>query len=452
MATIHVWSGATGAADGTSWTDAYTTMGAAVTAWTSADVIYIHAGATAPHSESSATDLGYTGGTENAPIPVYCVDKNNSDAAITDPETSGAPLITVSGSLGDSDHSGSFSFHGFWLRVGRSFTVEGIDSVSRYVNCRLDVGWEASGQILVAEPRKAAYFYDCTYSMGNGPGITGSGNFRSPSHCHIIGGEVIGNALASNALFVFVVAGKADVLCRGVDLSGAPIANSDNIVFANNDAFSGTFLFDGCVFPDTTWSLAALSGAGDVRVELRKSDDSTGAAYRREMATLWGNITTDTGVSHDAGYSAEDGATTGVPLSRKMAPSSICDLEQPLVGLPAGVYIATTGAKTITVECIEDFTTALQNDEAWLEYEYYATAGDTLLTRGSTRVFPASTTADLTAGTGLANWTGEGAGTRSVKFTASITINNVGILRARVYLAKYESGKALWVDPKIAVA
>ena len=55
------------------------------------------------------------------------------------------------------------------------------------------------------------------------------------------------------------------------------------------------------------------------------------------------------------------------------------------------------------------------------------------------------------AGTGLANWTGEPTGSRSVKLTATGTVNQAGLYMVKVFLGNYESGKVLHYDPLVTV-
>lgn len=76
MATIYVDSAAGGANDGTSWTDAYTSLASADGAGSAAgDTVLVDDG----HSES-LVNLDFSGGTFANPVKVFCVDKNNSDA------------------------------------------------------------------------------------------------------------------------------------------------------------------------------------------------------------------------------------------------------------------------------------------------------------------------------------------------------------------------------------
>ena len=74
MTTFYVNSGAAGTNDGTSWTNAYTAFGSAVTAATGdGDIIKVHVA----HAEALAADTTYTFANN---VIVICVDKDSSDA------------------------------------------------------------------------------------------------------------------------------------------------------------------------------------------------------------------------------------------------------------------------------------------------------------------------------------------------------------------------------------
>ena len=450
MAVVYCWSGATGAANGTSWTDAYTTFGAAVTnATAGADVIYIHAGATTPHAESIGANTTYTGDNEVDALPVYAVDKDASDAAITNPETPAAPLLTFTGTNVDLTFNESWSFYGCWIRASRNIRLEGLDAIVRMENCRLDVGYgTASALLITGADRKWTHFRNTDIYFGD----TGFSGAFDTGKFTMEGGSVNGVDLRGDALFVHVTGDVYIATLRGVDLSTAPFSASDDIWSPTNDAYNGTIVLDRCKLPAVAFNVLNATTSGEVEIELRNCDDSTGAFYRSEKHTKFGAQTTDTSVYHDAGWSDESGSGTGTSLSWKITPGTICKEHQPIRSMPMAVYVGSTGAKTVTVECLEDFTTALQNDEAWLEVDYLDAAGNTGSAFLSTKVVPGDAPANLTAGTGLANWTGEGGGARSVKLTAAITIGNIGVLRVVAVLGKYESGKAMWVDPKVTVA
>ena len=142
-----------------------------------------------------------------------------------------------------------------------------------------------------------------------------------------------------------------------------------------------------------------------------------------------------------------------------MTPTGVYFQEGSFRSFPFDEYLESTGSKTFTVELIDDFETALQDDEVWLEIFYHATSGQIKQSVGTTRVLPGSTVATLSAGTGTGNWTGEPTSSRSVKLAVTATVNNIGDYSAVVHLGKYEAngadtnpGAALYVAPILTIS
>ena len=75
MANYYIWSGATGAANGTSWANAYLTLTAGIQSKAVGDVFYV----AHDHAEVAAGALTFqTPGTIASPSKVICVDRAGS--------------------------------------------------------------------------------------------------------------------------------------------------------------------------------------------------------------------------------------------------------------------------------------------------------------------------------------------------------------------------------------
>ena len=94
-----------------------------------------------------------------------------------------------------------------------------------------------------------------------------------------------------------------------------------------------------------------------------------------------------------------------------------------------------------------------------MELLWLGTSGQIRQDFSSSRVASPDTPANLAAGTGAGNWTGEPTSSRSVKLALTETVNVIGMVQITVYLAKYEvngadgnPGAALYVAPKVTVS
>src|SRR5829696_6649358 len=76
MANYYVYSGAAGAANGTSWTNAYTTLANAIAGSVAAgDTVYV----AHDHAESTAASISHTWpGTATSPVRVICANRAGS--------------------------------------------------------------------------------------------------------------------------------------------------------------------------------------------------------------------------------------------------------------------------------------------------------------------------------------------------------------------------------------
>jgi hypothetical protein len=179
--------------------------------------------------------------------------------------------------------------------------------------------------------------------------------------------------------------------------------------------------------------------------------DSADTNYVLWIEDAFGSIKHDTGVYNDAG--ATNGTTR---ISWKMV--SGADAEYPNQTLRSGEIVQwneiTGSTLTVTVEILRnDSTTALKNDEIWLEVQYLGTSGVPL---GS---FATDCKADVLAtaadqDTSTASWTGlaapPGGSYKKQKLSVTITPQEKGYIHAVVCLAK--ASTTVYVDPLLTVA
>lgn len=438
MATIHVWHGATGAADGTSWTDAYTTLGAAWTAWTSGDVVYMHSG----HAESSATELLYNADvmSDADPFICYSVDKDSSDAYT--PGTSAQ--VKVTGANVDIDFNDASAFYGVWFEmVDGDFDL--VSNGARYFeDCTFKWTAIVSSREVTLGTTGRWEFVNCTFD--NATAASQSIKFAGSLSTLILDGCTLsGKWLTSGFSTVGQsLQGTTSNVFRGCDFSGITNATQVSTTVPTNAVVVGCSLMSGGVVFPTVASSADFRTVG--RSYATAVDGaSTAKNYIAEHHFGAGTVIQDTAIYRDSGWTDEDGSTQ---LSHKMVPTSTMKgAHTPIFGPDLRAYVDATGSKTFTVYCVHDFTTAPTKDEAWIEVLYLGTSNSVLWSIDVGRDILSSTA--WTVGTEA--WTGA-SGKTKMELSASVTINKTGTYAVRAYLGKYEAAKALWYCPLVNVA
>jgi hypothetical protein len=424
MAIVYVWSGATGAANGTSWTDAYTTLGAAGSPSDGTDVYIAD-----DHNESISANTTYgSSSLKNNPVRIWSVDR-------TDDSYSPAASVQLdfSGGAYDVTLNSSWEWHGVFIKIGDDLKVE---------------------------TSRSRWFYDCTFELTSALGVVSSGALLMRGGTLNFSDGVSGGYINASGnlhrLHGVTITGKARStgLLRvksaeyvGCDLTGL---SGDSLYDPDASAGDGRVELHACKLPSSiTMATSGWIGT-EQTLELIGCDEdgaSFGKRYRSEVHRYGGVMTVDTAIYRDAGWSDEDGDTS---LSHKITPNSVCTKYATAHGIPLMAYVGSTGSKTFTVHLVEDFTTALTDQDAWMEVRYLGTADSTKWELVSSR--PADL---LAAGTTLATtteaWTGASGKTKA-KLTKTVTVNETGMYQIRVYLGKYESGKALWCCPQVEVS
>ena len=91
MASYYVWSGAAGAANGTSWVNAYTTLTAALSGKAAGDVFYV----AHDHAESTAGAVTLTPTSSAAsPTKIICVNRAGSVPPVSADRRATATIAT----------------------------------------------------------------------------------------------------------------------------------------------------------------------------------------------------------------------------------------------------------------------------------------------------------------------------------------------------------------------
>lgn len=444
MANYYVKSGAAGAADGSSWADAYTTLAAALAARSAGDTFWV----SHQHAETQASAMTLTSpGTAAAPCRILCV--NDGASPPTALATTGT--ITTTGATNGIAANGFAYVYGLIFQVGTGagsplFTVGATAS---------DATWtfEASKISLVATNSTRFVVGTSANSGGRHEVVLLNTTMKFAGVGQGIRADRFGRITWKNTASAIDATGSIPTTLllatgsisagvinfTGLDLSA--MGSGKNLADAAGriEVLQITDCKLGASVGVTTGSFSGPSG-GEVRLV---NCDSGSLNCRYSKSNYHGTITQEAVIVRAGG--ATDGAT---PISRKMVSSAGARFESPLVSDPIEVWNETIGsAVTITVPVITDNVT-LTDAEAWIEVEYLGTSGFPIASFASDRATDVMATPANQASDAVSSWTTTGL-TTPVKQTLAISVTPQmkGVIRARVMLAK--ASATMYFDPLI---
>ena len=439
MADRYVWSGATGAANGTSWADAYTTLAAAAAVDTAGDTIYV----AHDHAENStAAALSYSWASSGWSVSngtrVLCV--NRSTGVVTtgaEIKTTGnyAILLYQSGQGliydGLSVVSGDTATGAAAITIGQSSSRANI-----YKNCTFDLRSTGNNSVNASNVAEVSVF-DSWFKFGNA-----SGNISSGDMFRWWGGGLLSGSL--NTTLVTINQGDR-VSLANLDLTNAPTTLN---IFGGTGSWAINGEIRDSKMPDSwTGSVSSVEPTlPSSRLSLYNCD-SADTNYRLIIKDFSGSIFSETTIVRTGG--ATDGTT---PISwRMVCNSNANDSFYPLVSDPISVWNETVGsALTITVEILHDSATALEDDEVWVDVEYLGTSGRPLGATASDHRADVLTTA-VAQTSSSETWTTTGlTNPNKQKLSVTLTPQEKGFITARVFLAK-AAAYTIYVDPEITV-
>jgi hypothetical protein len=439
MDTYYVWSGAAGANNGPSWTDAYTAFASAVTAATTdGDIILVQY----THQENLAADTTYTLG---ADVVIIAVDKDSSDA----PTEMGA-----NGWIGHSTSSRGVTLNGAVRAYTFGLTVRQASTSTRSLSFAGTAGahhtheklyaWNANTNTVSAvsfggtDTPSYIRLIDCTILLGNAAQQV---NIRGD--VEITGGSLSASGSApTSGLFRNNAAdpGGGTLSVTGMDLShlGAnPIVGDCNVI-----PFRASF--DRCKLGTNFVVLASQtnqgrSGAAAIITDCHSGDTHGIFGYYDSL----GSVVSDTGVYFTTGAAAQ---------SWKITTTAQAGASSPFVTPPIAYYNSATSAITPYIEVLRDGSaTAYTNAEVWAEFGVKTTSGSTLASFANDWAGVGASGSAQADGAGLGSWTGESGTAKSFKCDsgASVTPAEVGDISGRIYVAVASISGTLYVDPQI---
>lgn len=442
MADVAWDPAATGANNGTSWADAYTTIAAAVTGAGSNGKIYMASTGAELISASQTMTVG-------AGSPAGAVFLISSD------KTSGfPPTVELPGArIGSTDATNlsilnSFYSKGVFLTAGEGSTATrnlAFDSatgehVIRMVGGGIELRNTGGGSRIAlgtgATNRRTRYSFENVEIR--------FGNTAQGIQCNVASVSIKDGLTAGSAITEFIKTFNtvvADLRVDGLDMSSCAAAVN---LLPSAVGATGAAIFSNIKMP-ASWSgsLMATPPSQDALFARAYNVDSGSTNYRMIGTGYNGTLRSETTIVRTGG--ATDGVT---PLSWRMETGV---QSYPVTSLrtdPIAIWNSTTSSITATVEVITDNVT-LKDDECWIEVGYLDDIGTPL---GA--FISDEKSSQLVAGTNQTTstetWTTTGLTTPvKQKLSVTFTPDKLGFIYAIVHLAR--SNAVVYVDPKITV-
>jgi hypothetical protein len=414
------------------------------------DVVYV----ASTHSESVATGSGsYWGGSWNigeATVKILSVDSAGSP----EPPTALLAGATIGGasalSIGWTANS-----------VGCSVYIYGLYFVA--TNADIEIGAIWANLVVI----------DCKFTLASGTGTQwvtfGSQNnyVLNPIFKFSATGQTVGFATNADGTYVEMVNASVDGAgtiptklisagfgryCRiarmEITASDFSSFNTGNAVYSaiGSHASGGVMvLMNSALNANATLIDAAVQLPAELSVEGYVFGPSMNL-LKFERAVYGGTSTIDTATFFTTGGAVQKGSKYSEKIVTNAEPSFGFTL--PIRSRWLHVWNELTGvAKTLTLEFLHDSVTNLKNNEVWIEYEYYGTAGSCKSTWVSTAPSILAAGSNLAAGAGASAWTKSMTNPNSQKIAVSLTPQEVGMMRARVCFAK--ASYTLYFDPQM---
>lgn len=442
MADVALWSGATGAGNGSSWADAYTTLAAVIAAQGSSPTRVFLA---SDHVELTGTAPIFPAG---GGIVYQLISSDRTSGFPPTVEQAGARI----GSTNATNLTPTNSFYSkgvFWTAGENSTATRNLafDSSSAYNIVRIVGGGvelknTGAGSRFIfgtgATNRNTKFqFENAEIRFGN----AGQGIQMQAAGLSIKDGALAGSAITEFIKTFSTVAADVDV--SGLNMStGAASMN----LMASGIPGAGKVRFDSIKMPASwTGGIMATPPAQGCLSVIATNVDSADTNYRT-MAVGWNtSLRTDTAIFRPGTH--WDGMT---PVAWSITTGSMA---YPLVVFDTPtmmVWNETTGSPvTVTAHVLTDGVT-LKNDDAWLEVVYLDDAGYPLGAMVSDeRPSQLAAAADQDAST--ATWTTPGITTPvKQKLSVTFTPREKGYIQARVRVAR--SSTTIYVCPVPEVA
>lgn len=392
MENVYVRSGASGSGTGADWTNAYTTLAAALTAKAAGDTFYV----AADHAETQASAMTLTPpGTAGSWNRVVCVDHTGSVPPVSADLRTTATVATT-GASGISFTGGYAYFRGVTFNCASGAVVGGISLLGAsgsivFDQCALNQNSTSTSTNTMTFGGTAQA--STRIELINTPvGFGGTNQFISVRNARVIWRGPASSIAGTVPTELFKTSSRSGtVLIEGVDLSAA--GSGKTLVGSNVDPCQ--FYIKDCKLNAAVTIAGSQTSQGAAEIYVTRSDSSA-TNYRAEKYNYAGTQTTETTLVMTSG------ATTGTTsFSAKIVSSSGAAVVAPFEALPLAAYNTVTGSSvTVTLEGIWNSASLPNNDDVWIDIEGLGTSGSPLgvfATSGKANVLASS--AALTAST-----------------------------------------------------
>lgn len=454
MATVYVNSGAAGAGTGADWTNAFTTVTAALSGRASGDIIYVHK----THSVTAGAAITWT--LINGNLSIICVDKDASDAwstgavekvgtfngIFTIAQVSTSSLfvygMTIGGATGNQGNGNTIIGAAAGANGGTiefntcTFTMESTNTSSGQI--RLGGAAQADSRGLVID------FNDCTFNL---PNHAGSAGIIGMGQCRVhITNPTIGFFGASKPTVLFFArddsSAPGDLTVSG-DLSG--FNSTSGVLVGVGNFGAGSMLFKGCKLSTSTTSITSGTWPGNASSITLRNVDSGDTLTTFEYRNRLGTLTEDT-----ATYAASGASFNSTPVSWQIVTTAACDEYNPFVAPLLSIWNTSTSAQTATVETLWDSATGLKDTEIWLEIAYLSSASFPLYTVADDRNATPFVSSGTAQATSAVTWTEALTNDNEQYVSVAFTAADVGIVEGHVYVAR--ASTTLYIDPLLRLA
>lgn len=442
MATYYVDSNAVGFDDGSSWSDAWTSIESSDgTATTAGDIVLV----ASDHDEQKAGSINayFTGGALNNPIQVISTNKLTGDYE------KGASLRNITGSY-DIYFSGNFRIYGIVASTRRNlYTTQTTGTICEFDDCDLQIDSTATASnrgiyIGANNLYTSAVFRRCKFDVSN----------ASSSNHGIFLQRDITPLLFINCEFVASSAMSSIIKGGSTAFEGLAVFKSSKFSVVSGSAtlvrvqsnYSGKFLLEGCEVP-SAWSTACVD-------DTNKNREFSAELYNCAAGTLsapalpvflkesyYGKVKASSSVYRSSG--ASDGTTD---YSFELETNADAKTGNSAVSTNEIARWVDSGSQTITVHVAS--ANFVFNNEFWIEVESPSEAASPTSQSKfrTTKPDPLVTGTTLTSDS-ASTWTGSGVGTKQ-KIEVAISPTIAGPVKVRCYSSKPST--TVYVDPKIS--
>ena len=453
MADVALDPTATGAADGTSWTDAYTTLQAALTGAGAGGKVFSRNsnGANAETYTGNSAQTLTSPGTKTAPTEVYGVlnattafPPTSSDLVADKDDSDLAQFLNFSGGAADIDTFGYAYVYGYNIKAGGD--IQRLNTDGTWIFEEGEIEWGGGNTlaryIRAGQSAATAYAAKFIFNSCRFANISTADRFNTQRSGHIECNNCVTTGAGSSGDLCLVEAGS--ILWDDSDLS--------SLISVTSVFTAGQGPSTGIITHCKMWSGWALVGSGVLGAEFYEAvqcDDAADhanpiIAYR--CAQEHGVVVEETTIVRSGGTG--DGTTN---FSYKITP----DASSPTEGL-VPLYSPWLPVRVITTDTqievyVHNTGSDKDNGEVWLETRSpneTAAASNAMRKVQSTRVgllaTPATLTDDATTWNATADF--------SQKVSVTIAPDTDGIAYVRIaYAQRAASPDPLYVHPTPAV-